>query len=202
MKFHDYPLAHIDLPIIIEPAHHEIDELVFVQSEKPSLPIENFQVAGWLMTNQSYEITEYEYPDGEEFTRFVANFGFDTPFVSGFMVGILPIIIMGGVVVFSFVLKPTMTEIRAEMNTGTLIGAVFFHISDVGQSLPPLEYLTLEDKMMTVLYALIIVAFLALAAQRKFNKSEDEQKAEQINRKFRYIIPVVIGVVFSAVWFF
>lgn len=118
------------------------------------------------------------------------------------MVGILPIIIMGGVVLFSFVLKPTLTEIRAEMSTGTLIAAVFFHISDVGQSLPPLEYLTLEDKLMTVLYALIIMSFVALAAQRKFNKNEELEKAEKINKKFRYLIPAVIIITLSSVWFF
>ena len=198
MEFRNYPLGHIDLPIIMEPAHHENDEIIFVQTGVPSSPIENFQVLGWIMHEQDYDVTEFQYPTGDSYTRFVANFGFDTPFISGFMVGIFPIIVMGAVVLLSFLIDPTL-EIRPEIVTATLIAAVFFHVIDIGEGLPPLEYLTLEDKLMTTLYALIMFAMVEIATQRKYNEGKME-KAEAINKKFRFMIPILLVGTFAAAW--
>ena len=200
MEFRDYPLTHLDLPIIMESAHHEIDDIVFHLAETSSSPIENFAVPGLILEYQEYNVINYQYPDGEVYSRFSANLGFNTPFVSTFMVGIFPIIIMAGVVVLSFFLNPLSIDIRGEISIGVLIAGIFFHILEVGDSLPPLEYMTLEDKLMTVLYALVITSLVALAIQRKFNKEEDDEKAERLNKKIRYALPIIIVGTFLAVW--
>jgi len=114
------------------------------------------------------------------------------------MVGIFPIIVMGAVVLLSFLIDPTL-EIRPEIVTATLIAAVFFHVIDIGEGLPPLEYLTLEDKLMTTLYALIMFAMVEIATQRKYNEGKME-KAEAINKKFRFMIPILLVGTFAAAW--
>jgi len=135
MEFRDYPLTHLDLPIIIEPAHHEIDDVVFHIAETPSSPVENFAVPGLLLDHQEYDVINYQYPDGEVYSRFSANLGFNTPFVSTFMVGIFPIIILGSLVILSFFLNPLSTDLRGEIGIGVLIAGIFFHIMEVGDAL-------------------------------------------------------------------
>jgi len=67
--------------------------------------------------------------------------------------------------------------------------------------LPPLEYLTLEDKMMTVLYSMMVFGMIELAVQRKFNPEEEMDEAIYINKRFRQTLPIVIIGTGIAVWF-
>jgi len=198
--FHDYPLAKINLTIIVEPAAGDVNEVLFKFHEYASAPVFDLTAPGWVIIDSAYQIIDYHYPEEEVFSRYTANFVLSTPFLSAFMVGIFPIFIMGAIVLLSFLINPTL-EIRPEIITATLIAAVFFHVLDVGQSLPPLEYLTLEDKMMTVLYSMMVFGMIELAVQRKFNPEEEMDEAVYINKRFRQTLPIVIIGTGIAVWF-
>jgi len=161
MEFNNYPFLSLSLPIIVEPVKFESHEMRFVQQKSSSAVDSKLRLSGLTYTHTEEEVSDYIYADGDSFSRYVATYNFETPLLSSFMVGIFPIIIMGAVVMLSSLIKPTL-EIRPEIVTATLIAAVFFHIIDVGESLPPLEYLTLEDKFMTVLYALIVFAMVEI----------------------------------------
>ena len=99
--------------------------------------------------------------------------------------------VLAGLVVFLFGLDPRNHDLKAEMVVGVLIAAVFFHVIDVGESLPPLTYLTLEDKVITILYGMLGVIMVEIISQRKWNPEDDLQKAEKIDKKFRMIFVVV-----------
>jgi len=198
-EFHDYPIAQIELPIIIEPAFHESSEVFFLDDKNVSAPDFELSIPGWKLIDYSFSIAEYQYPELEVYSRYTAIFELETPILSVFMIGIFPIFVMGAVVLLSFLIDPTL-EIRPEIITATLIAAVFFHVIDIGEGLPPLEYLTLEDKLMTTLYAVIMFGMLEIAVQRKYNEDKME-KAEVINKKFRMMIPVVVIGTFGLVWF-
>jgi len=198
MEFQNYPLMELKLPIIIEAEQQEADEIKFVQDVTPSDIDRNLTISGLIFKNTEIDESDYTYLDGGVFSRYSVTYNFTTPFLASFMIGIFPILVMGAVVLLSFLLEPTL-EIRPEIVTATLIAAVFFHVIDVGESLPPLEYLTLEDKLMTTLYALIIFAMVEIAVQRKFNE-DDMEKAVSINKKFRLTIPVLIIGTFGLVW--
>jgi membrane protein insertase Oxa1/YidC/SpoIIIJ len=58
--------------------------------------------------------------------------------------------------------------------------------------LPPLEYLTLNDKVLTVVYVIIIYSASEILVQRKFNERDDYRKAREINKKMRYTLPIII----------
>jgi len=198
MDFRNYPLLSLKLPIIIEPAYDEIDQVIFTNADTPSIIDTDLTVLGLIYQQTTSEYTEHQYPDGEIFSKFAATFEFETPVLSSFLVGIFPILVMGAVVLLSFLVDP-LSEIRPEIVTATLIAAVFFHVIDIGEGLPPLEYLTLEDKVMIPLYSLIVFAMVEIAAQRKFSRN-DEKKAEAVNKKFRFAIPIVVIVTFVLIW--
>ncbi len=198
MDFRNYPILDLRLPLIIEPIKYESHEIKIIEPERVSLLDPDVTMAGLVFVDLQKEFTDITYDDGRVFSRLIATYHFSTPFLAAFMVGIFPILIMGSVVLLSFLLEPRW-EIRPEIITATLIAAVFFHVIDIGHGLPPLEYLTLEDKIMTVLYALIVFGMIEIAAQRKYNQGKDEI-AVQINKKFRFLIPVVVVGTLGLVW--
>jgi len=195
----NYPIMKLSLPIIMEPIQFETHQIKFID-KKSSTTDDKILLNGLIYQNTETKVLEHTYSDGDIFSRYIVTYNFETPFFSSFMVGIFPILIIGAVVFLSFLINP-FQDIRPEMAAFPLIAAVFFHVIDIGQDLPPLEYLTLEDKLMTVLYAFIIFGMVEVATQRKFNENNKE-KAEVINKKFRLAIPIVLIGTFALVWWF
>jgi len=191
MDFHNYPLMSLSLPIIIEPVQSTTDQIKFIQRGLASHIDKQLTISGLIFQNTQEEASDYRYEDGSVFSRYVITYNFETPFLTSFMVGLFPILIMGFLVVFLFGIDPTNHDIKIEMVIGVLIAAVFFHVLDVGEALPPLEYLTLEDKAMTVLYAMLAVIMVEIMAQRKWNEDDDLDKAKKIDRKFLIIFIIV-----------
>ena len=191
MNFRNYPLMHLSLPIIIEPVQQPVDEIKFVSGKVSSNIDENLTVSGLLFKQVKIDTLDYTYFDGDVFSRYIVTFEFETPILTSFLVGIFPILVLAGLVVFLFGLDPRNHDLKAEMVVGVLIAAVFFHVIDVGESLPPLTYLTLEDKVITILYGMLGVIMVEIISQRKWNPEDDLQKAEKIDKKFRMIFVVV-----------
>jgi len=190
MDFHNYPLMSLSLPIIIEPIQFETHEIKFVDYTDSDVDLE-LTVAGLIFQNVEEEIIEHTYGDGDIFSRYIVTYHFETPLLTSFLVGIFPIVVMAFLVIFLFGIDPRNHDIKIEMVIGVLIAAVFFHVLDVGQALPPLEYLTLEDKAMTVLYSMLGVIMIETLAQRKWNEENDIDKAKKIDRKFLIVFIVV-----------
>ncbi len=140
------------------------------------------------------EIAERLEYDEDTFSRFIATYQTEKPFLSSFVVGILPIMIMGIIAVVTFVLDPIRQEFKAGVIGGILMAAVFFQVANINQ-IPSLEYLTLEDKIITTFYVILIVMMTELLAQWKYNSANNQEKAQKINKKFRIILlTIAIGV--------
>ena len=86
-----------------------------------------------------------------------------------------------------FELNPLNHDIKIEITMGILVTAIFLHMLDIGETLPALEYLTLEDQLMTLLYVLLGIVMLENVAQRKWNLEDDLVQALKIDKKFRII---------------
>ena len=191
MDFHNFPIMKLSLPIIIEPVQRTTDQVKFIQRGLESHIDQGLTISGLIFQNTQEEASDHRYVDGSVFSRYVVTYNFETPFLTSFMVGLFPILIMGFLVVFLFGIDPRKHDIKIEMIIGVFIAAVFFHVIDIGETLPPLEYLTLEDKAMTVLYAMLAVIMVEITAQTKWNEDGDLDKAKKINRKFLIIFIIV-----------
>ena len=198
----NYPILDLKLPIIIEPVQFKTDEIKFVLPKIPSTVDPGLTISGFNYGGTNEKVIDYNYGDGLDFSRFIVTYDFETHFVSAFMIGLFPIIIMAGAVVFLFGLKATNHDIKVEMIVGILIAGIFFHVLDVGESLPPLEYLTLEDKLMTLLYVMLGVIMIEILFQRRLTDEDDLHHNLKIDKKFRIIFTVVVVITIILLWAF
>ena len=79
---------------------------------------------------------------------------------------------MGIIAVITFILDPVRQEFKAGVIGGILMAAVFFQVANIDQ-IPSLEYLTLEDKIITTFYAILIVMMAELLAQWEYNSENN-----------------------------
>lgn len=186
-----YPYMKIDLIIIIEPVDEKIAKVKFLLDEPIKTKV---LIPGWISLNTTSNVTKHFYDEDNTFSRFIATYQIEKPFLSSFVVGILPIMIMGIIAVITFVLDPIRQEFKAGVIGGILMAAVFFQVANIDQ-IPSLEYLTLEDKIITTFYVILIVMMTELLAQWKYNSANNQEKAQKINKKFRIILlTIAIGV--------
>ena len=198
LDLHLYPHIEMDMKLKIEPAGQNIDEVVFIADALENRPV---LIPGWNLHKPTDATGIWTYPDnstnaeGETYSRYTATYPIDKPYLSSIIVGILPVLIMGIIAVITFLLDPIRQEFKAGVIGGILMAAVFFQVANIDQ-IPSLEYLTLEDKIITTFYGVLIVMMVELLAQWKYNAENNQEKAQKINKKFRIILPIVTVIMF------
>lgn len=202
INFENYPFMKLNPTIQIESESDTTKTVEFFIKDQLNFPSSDFPIPGWNVHSQDFKIVEDVNRNTDVYSRYIAEFTIEKPFFPAFIVGLFPIIVMAMIALIVMLFKPTNLDIRAEVLTGILIAAVFFHVLDVGAELPPLETLTLEDKGMMGLYSILIIAMMELVIQRKYNPSLDIEKAEKINKKIRYSIPPIVLTVLALGWVF
>lgn len=191
VQFDTYPFMEFPIYVKVQPLHNIDYVTLFVDDEKFEDVV---SIPGWILKDISTSVTSEEGPKSQIYSTFVAKYTLEKPVLSAFLSGIFPMIvmlIMAGIL--PFILR-VESEFRIEIIVVILIAAIFFHTSDLGNSLPPLAHLTLEDKMMTVLYSMLIVLFAQHFVQQRINPQNDEKKSKSINRKTLYVLLLIVLV--------
>jgi len=211
LDFKLYPYMNMDMKIKIGPAGQESDQVKFtLDKDEKGVVLSSgligtdakseVLIPGWINHNAIFNVAEEKYDNPDRtFSRFTATYPIEKPFLSSFVVGILPVIIMGVIATITFVLDPIRQEFKAGVIGGILMAAVFFQVASVDQ-IPSLEYLTLADKVITTFYVILIVMMIELLAQWKYNAENNEVKAQKINKKFRVILPIAAIIVFVVIY--
>ena len=195
-EFRDWPLSSINLSILIETDAKPIEEIKFVVNTNGSYADDPY-IPGWTLDGTHFETEDHFYDeDLGTYSRYVGTFVLGKPLTSSFLQGLFPVFIIGIIAVFNFYLNPLAHETKMNLAVALLLALIFIHIFAVSTMLPPLEYLTLNDKILTVVYVMIIFSTLEILIQRKFNERDDYKKAHDINKKMRYLLPIVIAGTF------
>jgi len=122
------------------------------------------------------------------------HFSIKAPALSSFVSIILPIGVLGIAAIMAFGFNPKNHEDKGQVFVGLLITSIFLHMPNFDRGLPPLYYLTLTDKLMALLYVLLIIGFVEIPVQRLLNESNDYRKCKEINKKFiYYVLPLSLG---------
>jgi len=197
-EFRDWPFSSINLSILIETDAQSIEGIKFLVNEEGSYADEPY-IPGWELTSTNFETEDHFYDeDIGTYSRYVGTFTLGKPVTSSFLQGLFPIFLIGIMAVFNFYLNPLDQGLKMNVALGLLLALVFIHLFAVTMLLPPLEYLTLNDKVLTVVYVVIIFSASEILVQRKFNERDDYRKARAINKKMRYILPIIIVGTFLA----
>lgn len=201
MNFKNYPFSPIEMTIILEPDRN-IDEVLFSATlEDPDVSHQAKFVPGWIFELEYDKIDKVEDHDGDIHSRYTVTFPLSRPVLSSFLENLMPLSIIAIMSVFVFFLKPTAYELKSTLSVVLLISLVLFHSITLTEQLPPLDYLTLQDKILTVVYILILYTMAEQLVQRKSNIENDPQKAAQIDRKMQIGLPILIVGSFSALWY-
>lgn len=192
MSFHNYPFSPIDLLIKIELEDQTIDQAEFTSTRLDKLSTKyGDHIPGWILVGVNDSIMSVVDVNGRDHSHYVAAFHLERPFLSNFFTKLFPIFIMVSIVIFAFTQNPKQRKM-AEIGIGMFLSLVFLHAAFLGSDLPPLDYLTMLDKILIVIYVIILYALLEEILQQRYNKEDNAELRVKINRKMLKFLPIVI----------
>lgn len=195
MDFHNYPYGGIDLVIEIEMDDMSTNQAVFlIDPETIDEPSEDGKyIPGWVLINWSAEVVEEEKEDGEITSKFQMRYDLVKLFLSNFLLSFFPIFVIVGIVMFNFYMDPHDGN-GHKAALGSVLTLVFLQVGFLKGEIPPLDYLTLQDKLLTISYLIISYPIIGNLLQRKYNIDDDLEAKIKLNRKILKFLPVLIAI--------
>lgn len=191
-----YPFDEHLLTIEIEDKRRTADELVYVVDKDlsgvdPSVIVVGWNLSGWEATVTSHDYAVY----GESFSRYVFGLRIQRVFLNAVIKSFLPIACMVLVGFLSLLLAPDKVTTRLSLNISTLLGAVMFHVN-LTNSIPPVGYLTLADRVMIATYIVLVLILLSGVAILRWAERED-RKAQALrlyHQALGVLPPLALGL--------
>lgn len=195
MNFHNYPYGAIDLLVEIEMDDLPSNQAVFlIDPTTVDEPSEDGKyIPGWVLKHWYANVIEVEEEDGEIYSKFQMYYDLEKPFLSNFLLSFFPIFIIIGIVMFNFYMDPHDGN-GSKAALGSVLTLVFLQVGFLRGELPPLDYLTLQDKLMTISYLIISYPIMGNLLERKYNIEGNLEAKIKLNRKMLKFLPVLIIV--------
>jgi len=195
--FRNFPFDVIDLKIIVEPVRPWTIEKAILHVSPTSGIDPDANVPGYVIGNKKFDIETHTYElDNEVYPRFVANFSVEKSSLGSFLKVMFPVLIVLGISFVAYIV-PEHYEVSAAIALLPLVAVIFLHINILDQ-LPSLAYLTIFDKMMIIVYAMIANNVVSTGRQMREQTFRPENKSWLINNmhlKLSPIIAVILGVI-------
>ncbi len=195
-----FPFEKIELNVEIEPnSPYFIENTVLIVDEELIGIDDKVNVVGWKLLEPVFEIDTHEYENYGSFSRFVAAIPIERSTTGAILKTIFPVLMITGVSMLIFLIPKNFSS-RIYLTAPLLLAVVFLHRGSLGE-LPTLDYMTVFDKFMIIVYALFANSILTLAIQMKFDIGDkDDVKVRKVNMVMLYMIPVIIGILAVALF--
>ncbi|MCX7750378.1 MAG: hypothetical protein N2320_02275 [Candidatus Bipolaricaulota bacterium] len=191
-----YPFDEHLLTIEIEDKRRTTDDLVYVADRDASGVDPSVIVVGWKLVGWETAVTAHDYEVyGETYSRYVFGLRIQRVFLNAVIKSFLPIACMLLVGFLSLLLAPDKVTTRLSLNISTLLGAVMFHVN-LTNSIPPVGYLTLADRVMIATYLVLFLILLSGVAILRWAERED-RKAQALrlyHQALGILPPVALGL--------
>ena len=200
MDFRDFPFEKIKLKVDIEPVTPWNTDKVLLRVDPASGIDSTANVPGWFVTEPNFSINSKTYGTSqEEYSRYTAEYTIERSPLGSFLKIIFPVLI---VLTISFIayLIPENFDVSSVFALLPLLAVVFLHINALDQ-LPALGYLTMYDKMMIIVYALITNNVISTGREIRYNVYHGKQVSRSINQ-FHLKISPVIAISLGVILFF
>jgi hypothetical protein len=200
MDFRDFPFEKIKLKVDIEPVTPWNTDRVLLQVDPASGIDSTANVPGWFVTEPNFSINTKTYGTSqEEYSRYTAEYTIERSPLGSFLKIIFPVLI---VLTISFIayLIPENFDVSSVFALLPLIAVVFLHINALDQ-LPALGYLTMYDKMMIIVYALITNNVISTGREIRYHVYHGKQVSRSINQ-FHLRLSPVIAISLGVILFF
>ena len=200
MDFRDFPFEKIKLKVDIEPVTPWNTDKVLLRVDPASGIDSTANVPGWFVTEPNFSINTKTYGlSQEEYSRYTAEYTIERSPLGSFLKIIFPVLI---VLTISFIayLIPENFDVSSVFALLPLIAVVFLHINALDQ-LPALGYLTMYDKMMIIVYALITNNVISTGREIRYHVYHGTQISRRINQ-FHLRLSPVIAISLGVILFF
>lgn len=196
--FHDYPYEIIETGITMQIYGKTIDEAILKASPE-QFELDDIHAPGLVFTDATFDVITTQYLDGNTYSQFITVETWEHPKESIFLQEIFPLFVIAAVAIFILRFQPKNIEHKAGAGVGLIFSLIAFHGLVIEDALPELSYLTFEENLIIVDYAIVIHLLIEVLIQYRFNK-DDDVKAKKINNKMIAILPAVIAVVAAGVF--
>ncbi len=197
LDLRNFPFDEHILEIELEDKNKNDQAYVLIADPEQSGIDSSVYVSGWNLEPQiSGEVNSHDYDVyGEAYSRARFALRIYHPWFSSFMKGLFAAIVIVGVGMLSFFMKPEDAGDRIELTSATLASAIFYHLT-LTASIPPVGYLTYADRFMILQYIFITVSLgvaVSLFLLQSGENAENDQKglADQIHNATRWSIPML-----------
>ncbi|MGI9565457.1 MAG: hypothetical protein ACR2LL_00390 [Nitrosopumilus sp.] len=197
--FHDYPYEKIQASIAMQIYDKDVSKVIL--KTNPALHENDIQTPGLVFEGSDMYAQDEIFYDGRTYSQVVVDTVWQHPVEAIFLQEIFPLLVIGAVVIFLIRFQPHNLENKAGAAVGLIFALVAFHGLVIEDAIPDLEYLTFEEKLMIVIYALIVYLLVEVLVQQRYNKG-DKEKIKKINNKMTALLPVVVAIVSAGIFFF
>ena len=195
----DYPLDNQKISIKIEDELLNESELKYVADADGIGYADGIGVIGWEITGNKAEVRSNNYKTfGDTYSRYEHSIALKRPFTAFYRM-LIPILFIGLSTWLCFFIPLHKLDEKLILGGGTLISAIAFHIY-VTDPLPAVGYLTLADKYMIALYALILPTLVSMIIVERLIVGQKHEAAEKINMSYAILslfMPVVTLLVLN-----
>ena len=199
MDFRDFPFEKIQLKVDIEPVTPWNTDRVLLQVDPASGIDSTANVPGWFVTEPNFSIDSKTYGlSQEEYSRYTAEFTIERSPLGSFLKIIFPVLIVLAISFIAYII-PENFQVSAALALLPLIAVVFLHTNAL-EDLPALGYLTLYDKMMIIVYAMIANNVISTGREIRQHVYQGQQKVRTINH-FHLKLSPVIAISLGAILF-
>jgi hypothetical protein len=194
LDFSNFPFENHSLSIQVESKNMPSSQLTFVPDTAGSGVDPSVSLVGWNLLGSSIQAAPHAYSASQSFSRLTFTFTIARPVVQSFMTNILPIVLITLISLLAFFLPPTRSFERILIGVTTLIAAVQFNLFLLGQ-IPPVNYLTVADKMMITVYALFLYSIGVTIILARQVENKDFERAKRLNTKGAILVPFIAAVI-------
>jgi hypothetical protein len=194
LDFSNFPFDNHSLSIQVESKNLQSSQLTFVPDTAGSGVDPSVSLVGWNLLGSSIQAAPHAYSASQSFSRLTFAFTIGRPAVQSFMSNVFPIVLITLISLTAFFLPPTRSFERILIGVTTLIAAVQFSSSLLGQ-IPPVNYLTIADKMMITVYALFLYSIGVTIVLARQVENKDFERAKRLNTKGAILVPFIAAVI-------
>ena len=197
LDLRNFPFDEHVLEIEIEDKNKTDAKYVYIADPEQSGIDSSVYVSGWnLEPSITGEVNSHNYDVYDEnYSRARFYIRIYHPWFSSFMKGLFAAIVIVGVGMLSFLMKPEDAGDRLELTSATLASAIFYHLT-LTASIPPVGYLTYADRFMIMQYVFITISlgvsvWLFLLQTKAEEDPSQAELANQIHGATRWLVPVL-----------
>jgi hypothetical protein len=190
-----YPFDEHHLLIQIEDKTQTSKTQIYQVSDPDTGVDPAVNIVGWDLKEWTAKVFDHHYAIyGTDFSAYQFDIHIGRPPTAALLKSFLPALTIIAVGLLALLLSPDKIIPRLTLTTGSLTGAVLFHLN-LTSSIPPIGYLTFADRFMIVNYFALALTLISTLVALRYVDQKKPEAAERIHRTAMVTLPALwVGV--------